>query len=388
MLLDWEQVHINWTLFLPFFFLSAFYFLRPRKTLSRPTETKSESEFPKEIKTNAVLPDFKWDHKEPAKSYPFKDKEYKLTMGIRSFKPDDWLLIEDTYLDRIEEKTKLITNSHPAYDSDKDTEASTVFTSEVGDPAVRELYDVIIQYMCDKYPMYFKLNGDGTSVHNSITKEDIPATAGDIDTRKLLHLLTRTVEEDCIIMMPDETLDDPEFGNEYYFKAGVFAFAAGFDPRDKFNKPLTSIHEPIPGYQSILRTSMNRYFQRLQPCQFVGRANFSIQAHNKFYVDDDNKGYHLSEEEVRRAIPYEDLDFDKQVHYRSERQMLTRLPKTGAIVFTIRTYLHPFSDFKSQPEEVGQRLLGALEKFPDDMAKYKGLTKLAPAAIRYLKEFL
>lgn len=386
MLLVWDYDSARYAYIFPLALLSLFLFLRTRKTPVKSSEIKNATESPVEIRANPVLLDFRWDTKEPAKSYPFKDKEYKLTMGISSFKADDWLLIEDTYLDRIEEKTKLITNSHPAYDSDKDLEASTVFTCEAAYPAVRELYDVVVQYMCDKYPMYFTVSKEGSTVHNEITKEDIPASAGDIDTRKLLHILTRTIEEDCIIMMPDETLDDPEYGDEYYFKAGVFAFAAGFNPLDKINKPLSYIHEPIPGYDTVLRTSMNRYFKRLEAGQFVGRANFSIQAHNKFFVDDDNKGYHLTEEEVRRAIPFEELDFENQVHYRSERQMLTRLPKSGAIIFTIRTYLHPFSDFKTQPKEVADRFLGALDKFPDDMAKYKGLTKLAPAAMRYLRE--
>lgn len=380
-----DSVANEWTkilavLLISVIFVFQLYFKRDTQDSNKNTEQLSE------IRANPVSPDFKWDEEQPAKSYPFKDKEYKLTMGIRNFDADDWLLIEDTYLDRIEEKTKIITNSHPKYPAYRDLESSTVFTSKIAEPAIRELYDVIIQYMCDKYPMYFKVSDDGTKVHNGITNEDVPAKANDTDVKKLMYYLVRTIEEDFIVMMPDPSLDEPEYGLEYYFKGGVFAFAAGFDPKEKINKPLTSIHEPIPGYQSKLRLSMNRYFEKLQPCKFVGRANFSVQAHDKFFVDDDNKGYHLTEEEVRRAVPFEELDFDHQVHYRSERQMLTRLPKTGAILFTIRTYLHPFSDFKRQPVEVSKRFLGALQKFPDDMAVYKGLTRLGPAAIRYLDE--
>lgn len=365
--------------------LLTLLFLHKSTSKSKASKTKQTSSAPVEIRANPVAPDFRWDAKQPAKSYPFRDKEYKLTMGISTFKADDWLLIEDTYLDKIEEKTRLVTNSHPAYSPEKDLEASTVFTCDSADPAVRELYDVIVTYMRDRYPMYFKVSEDGRTVRNEITKETIPATAGDIDARKLLHILVRTVEEDCIIMMPDNKLDEPEFGEEYYFKAGIFAFAGGFDPADKINRPLSDIHDPVPGYETTLRTSMNRYFRRLKVGQFVGRANFSIQSHSKHFVVDDNKGYHLSDEEASKVVAFEDLDFDK-VFYRSERQMLTRLPKTGAVIFTIRTYMHPLKDFRTEPKEVTDRLIGALEKFPYDMAKYKGLLRLAPAAIRYLKE--
>lgn len=382
--LDFDNVRSQYAGIFPFILIGLILALYTSRKLK--SAVKSEISKPEQIRATPVSPDFKWDEEQPAKSYPFKDREYKLTMGIRTFEADDWLLIEDTYLDRIEEKTKITTNTHEKYEEGKDLESLTVFTSEIGNPAISEFYDVVVQYMCDRYPQYFSLSEDTTEMHNKITGETIPAKSGDIEPRKLLHYMVRTIEEDFIIMMPDASLDDPEYGHEYYFKAGVFGFAAGFDPKDKINKPLTAIHEPIPGYQSKLRMSMNRYFEKLPAGKFVGRANFSVQAHDKFYVDDDNKGYHLTEEEIRAAIPYDSLDFNKQVHYRSERQMLTRLPKTGAIVFTIRTYLHPFCDFKTQPQEVSQRLLGALKKFPDDMAVYKGLTKLGPAAIRYLEE--
>ena len=52
------------------------------------------------------LTDFKWDAEPPLKSYPFKNAEYKLTMGIRTLDPQDWLLVEPTYKSRIEAKQK------------------------------------------------------------------------------------------------------------------------------------------------------------------------------------------------------------------------------------------------------------------------------------------
>lgn len=67
-------------------------------------------------------------------------------------------------------------------------------------------------------------------------------------------------------------------------------------------------------------------------------------------------------------MEYESLDFDTQVHYRSERQVLTRLPKSKAIVFTIRTYLLPLAKVKSDGMEVRQRLIGAIKGLPEDIS--------------------
>lgn len=344
-------------------------------------KTKGKSD---KINVEAVREDFDWLTEKPLKSYPFKDSEYKLTMGIKFLEAKDWLLIEDTYLDRINEKTRIVTNSHPDYAPDKDLRRSTVFTSEEGNSAIREFYDIVTKYMCDKYPMYFSKSED--QIYNKITEEYIPATSEGVDDpESLLIALTRTIEEDFIILLPDPTKKDEPYGTEYFFKAGVFAFAAGFDPIEKFNQPLTCIHGPIPGYEEKLKTSMNRFFDRLKPGEFVSRSNFSIQTHKKLYVDDANKGYHLTQEELDRPIPYEDLDFDNQVHYRSERQVLIKMPKTKATVFTIRTYLHPLSQLKEDPE-VAARLSGTLLKFPDDMARYKNIVQPRPAVLRYLSE--
>ncbi|EGV62984.1 hypothetical protein CANTEDRAFT_114301 [Yamadazyma tenuis ATCC 10573] len=322
---------------------------------------------------------FVWNETPALKSYPFKDAEYKLTMGIKRLDPQDWLLIEPTYLDHIEEKIRITTNSHTEY-GDFDLRSSTLFVTPECAPAIREFYDIVVQYMCDKYPKYFQVKG--SRVFNSITGQYLPRAASEkVEPIEYLDYLVKNIEEDVIFMLKPQ--DNPE--SEYYFKGGIFAFAAGFDPKDKFNTPMTSIHQPIPGYESKLKTSMNRFFNRITPGQFVTRSNFSLQTHNLFFVHDRNKGHNRPEDEVVEPKKEEELDFDKQVHYRSERQVLTRLPKTGAVVFTIRTYLLPLSEVKKDGKEVCARLSGAVEKFPEDIRTYKNAREWGDAVISYLR---
>lgn len=328
------------------------------------------------------LTDFKWDAEPPLKSYPFKNAEYKLTMGIRTLDPQDWLLVEPTYKSRIEAKQKIITNSHPDYPADKDTRSSTLFVTPEATPAIIEFYEIVMKYLCDKYPTCFKRDGD--TIHNLITDKTYPFTG--TDPVKLQEYLVGNIEEDFIILLKDPTREDEENGTEYFFKGGIFAFAAGFNPRDRFNKPLSFVHGPIPGYEQKLKLSMNRFFNRLLPGQFVTRLNYSMQTHNKFYVDDANKGHNLPEGFVQEPLKYEDLDFENQVHYRSERQVLTKLPKSGAMVFTIRTYLLPLAEVKKEGREVCDRLIGAINGFPKDISQYKRADEWGPAVIQYLSE--
>ena len=60
-----------------------------------------------------------------------------------------------------------------------------------------------------------------------------------------------------------------------------------------------------------------------------------------------------------------------QHHLRSERQTLRRLPISGAIVFTIRTYFEPLKKVAEEPGVPG-RLASAIRSWGEDSARYKG----------------
>lgn len=334
-----------------------------------------------------VPPDFQWDKTPPLKSYPFKNSDYKLTMGIRNLDAQQWLLVEPSYLRAIGNKKKIVTNTHPDYPSDKDLASNTVLFTDEAVPAIKEFYNIVVNYMCEKYPMYFKMVEN--KLYNDITKEYIPTKAGDeFSAREYMLYLANTIEEDFLILLKDPTRVNEKDGSEYFFKAGIFAFAAGFAPVDRFNKPLSFVHHPIPGYESKLKLSMNRFFNRIEPGQFVTRSNFSVQTHNKYYVDDANKGHNLSKNQKQAPLDPSKLDFENQVHYRSERQTLTRLPESGAIVFTVRTYLEPLSVLKKEEKEVRERFIGAIDKLPKDISEYKRADEWGPAVIAYLLDDL
>lgn len=53
------------------------------------------------------------------------------------------------------------------------------------------------------------------------------------------------------------------------------------------------------------------------------------------------------------------VDTFSQVHLRSERQVVHRLPKSGAIVFSFKTYLYPIKDIKA--EGSGEELATAID---------------------------
>jgi hypothetical protein len=62
------------------------------------------------------------------------------------------------------------------------------------------------------------------------------------------------------------------------------------------------------------------------------------------------------------------------VRMRTERQTLRRLGRSGAVVFTIRTYLTPVVALGKE-EGVAGRLASALRSWPEDVGRYKGQGK-------------
>ena len=58
------------------------------------------------------------------------------------------------------------------------------------------------------------------------------------------------------------------------------------------------------------------------------------------------------------------------IRIRHERQTLRRLPKTRAILFTVRTYMLPITELENEPESI-REFLGAIRAMPPEMAKYK-----------------
>jgi hypothetical protein len=74
----------------------------------------------------------------------------------------------------------------------------------------------------------------------------------------------------------------------------------------------------------------------------------------------------------------------EHLHLRVERETLRRLAATGAVAFTIRTFIRRFDELAAEPDDAA-RLRDALEALPPEVADYKGLSGLGPVAIRCLE---
>ena len=140
-----------------------------------------------------------------------------------------------------------------------------------------------------------------------------------------------------------------------------------------------------------LQLVMNRFFQRLPVDKPVIRNNYFIQA-----VPPRAPQAGLGTEETLSVIDPEELSWSESINgpeddfthrghdarhvpyvspstlrLRSERQTLRRLPRTGAIVFGIRTYQFKVEELAKE-RGIAARLASAVRSWPEDVAFHKG----------------
>lgn len=243
--------------------------------------------------------------------------------------------------------------------------------------AVREFYSMAMGFMMERYPQYFRSNAEKGVIHNLINDDIFPISGNGQDPMNLLRILTGNLEEDVIIMLKDNPKSEEE---EYILRASLTGSPAGFDPSHNFDKPISFIHGPVPQYGSRLSSPMHRFFNKLQPKDLWQRANWSVQTNREFFKLEDHHGRAGDE---MKELSVDEIDFENACFMRCERQLLTRLPKTRAVIFLVRTYLTPVKDIKSEGHAA--EMDRAIESLPEDLSFYKRRNVWGKAVCEYLR---
>lgn len=162
---------------------------------------------------------------------------------------DWWIELESTYKDRIAQRKELYAKNGKAV-------LDALPGSEL---ACKELMEMVIQFICARYPQHFKL------IDNKILHNHILGTEQDIRSKPPLEILLDNVPEDFALMMRDEKT------GTYFLRAAMICSALGWNVASKIAKPLDGIHGPVPDYKEKMRFSMDRYvFMSSQKAIMVG----------------------------------------------------------------------------------------------------------------------
>lgn len=148
---------------------------------------------------------------------------------------DYWIELESSYRKRVKQRQDL----HVQYGSDV---MQRLPGSEL---ACKELTEMVLQFLCARYPRQFELDGT-TFVNHILGTRDV------ISVENSLEALLNNVPEDFGIM-----LRDPETG-QYVFRAGVICSSVGWCLGKKIRHGLPQIHKTVPDYKEKMQLSMDR----------------------------------------------------------------------------------------------------------------------------------
>ncbi|ABN67788.2 predicted protein [Scheffersomyces stipitis CBS 6054] len=318
-----------------------------------------------DFKTPTPEPFKYWDFKKtkPMPYRAFKHK-YTVTMGIRNMEWDSWIELDNQWLRYHNNKL----------DRFKERGDELYATSPLATAAAYELLDEFKRYLPARYPALFKATDIG--MDNLETGESYDFRPGHHDDpMKLAAMFT---QDDLAIMIEHED------GN-YSLEAGAIALAGFWRLRDKFQMKLNEIHTSgdVPKYETNLKMGMTKFFRRLTVDKPVVRNNYFIQT-------DDNLGWSdsIGREDVEEIGGWYTAKVASEIdklYFRSERQSLRRLPISGGVVFTIRTYFIPITELCDEPH-IPRRLLNGINSWSDDVEEYRGYHKYKDILLPYLEK--
>ncbi len=311
----------------------------------------------------APYPDWSIEHTKPLPYRPFRyGPKYNVTMGLRSIKHEDWIELD---------------NHYPRFHADKKRRLAErgqklCKTAPEAYPAAVELLEELVDYLSARYPSLYRRTEVG--IDNLWSGESF-----DIVSRPLpedpMQMCARLTQDDLAIMIgkPD---------GQYYLLAGAVVLPGFWRISDKYGMRMSEIHTSghVPQFKEKLEKGMMNFFRRLKPEEMVARNNYFIQVDEDLgwswsIGDEDSEGAGWNTAEKNRAIEHH--------QFRSERQTLRRLPKSGGIVFTIRTYFHPITEIVKE-DYVPGRLASAIRSWGDDVSRYKGKEKYGEVLLEYL----
>jgi len=331
----------------------------------RPYGTWQRSTFKRPPAT--PYPDWSLETTKPLPYRPFKyGPHYRITMALRNMHWNEWIELDNQYLRYHADKRKRI-------EEYGDKCCRTDGSARTFDAAV-ELLEELTTYLSERYPSVFVRTAAG--VDNIATGEcfDVNKLTMSGSKENPMQLCARLVQDDLDILFEGED-------GQYYLRASG-DFLSGVERlEERMGMSLSELHTSsnVPGFASKLEKGMMSFFRRLKPENPIVRHNYFIQV-------DENLAHSIYGNDTSPAIGWDMVKKGKAIehhYFRCERQSLRRLPRSGAVVFTIRTYVHPIVEIAEEPGVAG-RLASAIRSWDEDVARYKGREKYQEVLLEYL----
>ncbi|WP_420146531.1 heme-dependent oxidative N-demethylase subunit alpha family protein [Spirosoma sp.] len=239
-----------------------------------------------------------------------------------------------------------------------------------------DVVDSVLHNLALFAPDQFTLQQDGNRWYwrNHLLNETIAFTFGDVTTlpHAPLDWIGRQIQEDLLLLT----------GHDATLVAGQLCFANDWSLDEKIGLPFWQIHAPITPIVEPMMRAAQKLLERLPVGRSVWRANWSLKISNQ--LDMTARHTPMLKQLLTDRLPTLTSEtIGDQLFVRVERQTLTRLPRSQAILFGIHTYQNRLANEAADPERA-KLMAQTLSTTPRAMLEYKGMTGYLPALLTYL----
>lgn len=291
---------------------------------------------------------------------PYASGSFRLAMGLQRLHPEAWIEADGYYAAELALKARLL--------AERRAEVFAALPESLD--AQAELLDMLLAHLSAQHP-------GRVQVDTSTGTLRVPEAG---HTHRLadyagapLDLAARLVQEDLCLMQPPA---GP--GGGYTLAAASVCFPARWKLAERFARPMTAIHERVPGYGEKLAPPVDLFFERLRPERPVWRLNWSVVDDPQLFQPDSGAKFRSGRDERVTAE-----NAGERLWLRVERQTLRRLPRSGWIVFGIHTYVDALDTLRGLPE-AARGLAAAVRDLPGPMRRYKSLGRFEQALLGWL----
>ncbi|MFD2934138.1 heme-dependent oxidative N-demethylase family protein [Spirosoma flavum] len=241
-----------------------------------------------------------------------------------------------------------------------------------------EVLETVLQNLVRFAPDQFILHQAGNRWHwiNQLLTEEQVFTFGDAATLPLdpLDWVGRQVQEDLILLT----------GTEAALVAGQLCFGNGWCLDEKVGLPFWQIHAPIIPIVEPMMQAAQKLMERLPVGRPVLRINWSVKVTDQ--LDMTSRHTPALDQLLADRLPYLTPEtIGEHIYIRIERQTLTRMPQSGAILFGIHTHQNLLAH-EATDQARADRMAKVFSTTPRTMIDYKGMTAFLPALLSYLNK--
>jgi hypothetical protein len=301
--------------------------------------------------------------------FPFTEK-FDLKIGTSPLPGTDQLIeCDEHYLAEVAIKRNLLNEDrHYYFRADADTLACQW-----------EVVEIVLNNLMSTDPDHFKLVKDGNHWlwENKLLNEKHSFEFGKEGTLPLAPLdwVGRQIQEDLLIL-----------NQQMILIAGQLCFPSGWDLNEKMNKHFLEVHGPLPSLTSPMIGTASKFIERIPIGKAFQRNNWGFRISDQL----DLSARHI--EDYKRqlllvAAGMNEENAGEKIFIRVEHQTLSRLPKTGFILFTIHTHQNKLAE-EVKDEKRAKILYSFLTTVPQAILEYKVMTPFASTLIAYLKNRL